>query len=94
MGNNNYLKILDSYLEELIGLQASKMAGKAMKRFELFVDPKTNSVPNADLLKRELKELVYESFRDFRDLLIAHNYGLGLSVLQFKTKEKEKENNS
>jgi len=89
MGNNNYLRIQESYLEDLIGLQASKLAGKSMKRFELFTDTKTNSVPNAELLKRELKELVYESFRDFRDLLIAHNYGLGITVFQFKSKEKD-----
>lgn len=89
MDENNFLKIQELYLEELIGLQASKLAGKSMKRFELFNDPKTNSIANADLLKKELKELVYESFRDFRDILIAHNYGLGISVMQFKTREKD-----
>jgi hypothetical protein len=85
----NYLRITESYLEELIGLQSSKLAGKSMKRFELFTDNKTNSIPNPDLLKKELKELVYETFRDFRDILIAHNYGLGINVMQFKTKEKD-----
>jgi hypothetical protein len=92
MGNNGFLNISEDYLEELIGLQASKLAGKSMKRFELFTDTKTNSVSNSELLKRELKELVYETFRDFRDMLIAHNYGLGVTILKFKTKEKDKEN--
>ena len=83
---NNILKISESYLEELISLGASKLAGKSMKRFELFTDNETNVVENAKLLKKEVKELVYESFRDFRDLLIAHNYGLNASVTIIKKK--------
>jgi len=89
MGETKFLKITEKYLEELIGLQASKLAGKSMKRFELFVDNKSNVIENATTLKKELKELVYESYRDLRDMLIAHNYGMEVKVFTLNEKKTQ-----
>jgi uncharacterized protein with HEPN domain len=70
------LKITPEYLEELINFESSKLVGKAMKRFEILGE--------RDSIKKELKELIYESFRDIRDLIIAHNKGLDITVFEFK----------
>ncbi len=68
------LHITEEDLSELLEIHSNKTVGKIMKRFELIAD--------RDTLKKDVKELLHESYRDFRDLLIA--YGLGNSVTQFK----------
>lgn len=62
------LRIRHEYLLELVGLQSKKTVGKIMKRFEIIEDK--------SVLKNEIKELVYESYRDLRDLLLAGGRGL------------------
>jgi hypothetical protein len=74
------LQIDSEYLEELIDYVGRSAVGKILKRFEIIQDK--------DLLKSSTKELIYESFRSFRDLLIAHNKGLQIHQLHIKTKEK------
>jgi len=65
---------------EALELEARKVCGKVLKRFEIIDDK--------EILKKDLKELIYESFRDTRDILIALGRGLEPTVFEFKTKEK------
>jgi hypothetical protein len=74
------LQIDSEYLDELIDYVGRSAVGKILKRFEI--------IPDKDLLKSSTKELIYESFRAFRDLLVAHNKGLQIHQFQLKTKEK------
>jgi len=64
---NLFKVILDS--------EAKKLVGKLCKRFELTEDKET--------IKRECKELIYESFRDINDLLIN-----GKIIFEFKPKKE------
>lgn len=83
MSGNNMMNISEDYLNELIDYCGRSCCGKVLKRFEI--------IPDKDLLKASTKELIYESFRAFRDLLIAHNKGLQIHQFELKTKpNKEK----
>jgi hypothetical protein len=77
--------VVDSdYLKQLISEQSKKLVGKTLKRHEICGNPQ--------ILKQEVKELIYESYREFFDLIEAHNYGLDASVFKFtSTKSESKE---
>ena len=79
---NKTLQINSEYLDELIDYVGRSAVGKILKRFEI--------IQNKDILKVSTKELIYESFRSFRDLLIAHNKGLQIHQFQIKTQPREK----
>ncbi len=66
------LQVDEKYLDELIGEVSRRVVGKVMKRCEIFGIEGT--------FKAELKELVYEGFREFGDLTYAHSKGLNISV--------------
>lgn len=68
-----------TYLEEVLSFESSKLVGKLLKRFEIITDQ--------ELLKKEAKELIYESFRDVREIVSA--YGKGVEVTYFKFKNKK-----
>jgi tRNA G37 N-methylase Trm5 len=72
-----------TYLDQVIQLESSKLVGKLLKRFEIIGD--------IDILKKEAKELIYESFRDMRDIFEAYGKGLELTTFVFKSKEKKNE---
>lgn len=57
--------------------ESKKIVGKCMKRFELSEDK--------ELIKREVKELIYESFRDILDTI-----NNGSMIFDFSQKSKEK----
>jgi len=65
---------------EILDIEAQKVVGKILKRFEIIEDRET--------LKKSIKELLYESFRDTRDILIALGRGLEPTIFKFKAKEK------
>ena len=67
---------LDS-LERTLELASVRAVGKIMKRFEI--------IDNKDVLKETVKELLYESFRDTRDLLVSTGRGLEPTVFKFKS---------
>jgi len=69
-----------AYLEELCNFESSKLVGKCMKRFEIITD--------REILRKNIKELIYESFRDVKDILNA--YGKGIETIQFNFKQWEK----
>ncbi len=75
------LKISEEYLRELIDFCGRASCGKILKRFEI--------VPDRNMLKGLVKELIYEGFRNFKDLLEAHNKGLDITQFNMKTKKKK-----
>lgn len=81
MGSNGHITIKKDYLEQLIKFSSNKLVGKIAKRFEIH--------DNHAVLKAEVKELLYEGIRDFRDLLLAAGMGLEITEINFK-KDKEK----
>ena len=56
------LKIDENTLNYICQKEANKIVGKCMKRFEL--------TDNKEIIKAEIKELLYEFMRDLRDLLV------------------------
>ena len=74
------LRIDSEYLNELIDYCGRAACGKILKRFEI--------IESRDVLKREVKELLYEEYRTFKALLQAHSKGLNITQFKMKTKEK------
>jgi len=75
-------EISSVYLKEIVDQSARTLVGKICKRFEICDNPTT--------LKSEVKELIYENFRDMMSLLDAHQYGYEQKVWKFiNTKGKE-----
>ena len=75
------LKIRHEYLLELIEDHSRKTVGKVLKRFEI--------IENRDVLKADIRELLYESYRDLRDLLLAGGRGLEQKVFKFNSVKRE-----
>ena len=69
-------QIDEEYLKELIDYAGKALVGKILKRFEI--------IENRETVKSDAKELVYEEFRQLRDLIIAHNRGLNITQFHFK----------
>jgi hypothetical protein len=79
--NEDEILISRRYLKELIDFESKKLVGKALKRYEI--------VNDKDILKSEIKELIYESFRDFASLLEAYSKGYEIKIFKFNSgKEK------
>jgi len=74
--DNKELKISEEYLAELIDYTSRSLVGKLLKRYEV--------VDNKEIVKALSKELIYEQFRNFRDLLVAHSKGLDITQFKFK----------
>lgn len=77
MSEHGILEIPESDLNSLIQFMSKKVVGKAMKRFEIH--------DNVKVLKDEVRELLYEGFRDLKDLLVASGYGLGVTTFELKS---------
>lgn len=76
-------QLLLTYLDEVLSVGSSKLVGKILKRFELFQD--------TNVLKKDIKELIYENFREIRDVFIAYGEGLEVSTFKFVTTKKSEE---
>lgn len=76
MSDNGILEIPEQSLDFIIESTSKKLVGKAMKRFEIH--------DNVVVLKKEIRELLYEGLRDLKDLLIASGYGLDPTAFEFK----------
>jgi len=74
------LKITEQYIQEVIDHEGASLVGKILKRFEIIDDQ--------GILKKAIKELVYEEYRHVRDLLIAGGSGLEQKVFKFKQREQ------
>lgn len=55
------LKLSEEVLNTIIDQEARKAVGIIMKRYEFIQDK--------EVLKKEIKEIIYESFRNVRDML-------------------------
>jgi hypothetical protein len=77
------LKLSTEYLQELFDYEGKSLVGKILKRFEI-IDEK-------EVLKREIKEIIYEEIRQIRNLLLAGGRGLDQTVFKFNNFNKERE---
>lgn len=68
---DNKLKISEETLNYICDQEAKKIVGKCMKRFELTDDK--------ELIKKEIKELLYECLRDIKDILLLNKEGINLT---------------
>lgn len=73
------LKISQGYLNELFDFVSRRMCGKILKRFEI--------IENKEILKSNVKELIYEEMRDFKDLFLAYQHGYEVSIYKFTNKK-------
>ncbi len=62
------LRVSKKYLEEIIRKASNSLVGRCMKRFEIFDN-------NADI-KKAIKELIYESYRDSKGLIESFEKGI------------------
>ena len=69
------LHITEDYLNQLISYTGKSLVGKILKRFEILDDK--------DAIKKAAKELVYEEYRQLRDLIIAYDKGLEINIFKF-----------
>lgn len=77
MGNtNNTITLTEDYLQQVIDNVSASLVGKLLKRFEI--------IENKSILKSEARELIYEEFRHLRDILLAYEVGLEISIFKFK----------
>ena len=79
------------YLDQVLAFESSKLVGKCMKRFEIIApEDDSNLVLQSliKLLKKEMKELIYESFRDLLDIMKAYDKGLENSYFKFTSKKE------
>ena len=76
MESKSEIRIRKGYIAELTDKSASKLVGRLLKRFEIYNDK--------NIIKKAVKELIYESFRDLRDSLLVGNYGLENTYWEFK----------
>jgi hypothetical protein len=58
---DNKLKITEETLNYIIDQEARKTVGIVLKRYELIEDK--------EVLKKEIKEILYEAFRNLRDMI-------------------------
>ena len=58
---DNKLKISEEILNQIIDQEARKTVGIILKRYE-FIEDK-------EVLKKEIKEILYEAFRNLRDMI-------------------------
>ena len=61
-------EITEEFLNKIIERSARSLVGKACKRFEI--------LEKKEDIKRAIKELVYESYREFKELVKSFNYGV------------------
>ena len=74
------LKISEETLNNIIDQEARKAVGIIMKRYE-FIEDK-------EVLKKEIKEILYESFRNLRDMLRVHGKE-SINLINKDTTKKE-----
>jgi hypothetical protein len=76
------LKLNVEYVRDLLDYLGRTFVRKAMKRFEVIED--------RNVLKGEMKELIYEEIRNIRNLLIASGEDSKHTIWKFNNIEKDK----
>ena len=74
---NNELIVSENFLNEAMNKCSKTLVGKIMKRFEILKDKED--------IKASIKELVYESYRTFKEIIKSYSYGV-----RFISKKPEK----
>ena len=75
------IQLTTKFLNDTIDSCSRATVGKILKRVDIFEDK--------DILKKEIKELIYEEYRAVKALLEAHSDGmLCTRVVTFKEKEE------
>jgi len=74
-------EVLLSYLNQVLSKEFPKLVGKLCKRFEILED--------REALKKEIKELVYESAREITDIFEAYASGIEVSYFELRSKKSE-----
>jgi hypothetical protein len=74
-------EIILAYLSQILSKEFPKLVGKVCKRFEILED--------REALKKEIKELLYETSREIIDIFTAYSQGLEVSYFSFVNKSKE-----
>lgn len=82
--SNGTLNIEKVYLEELISYTSRSLCGKILKRFEILKD--------SEAIKSSAKELIYEEFRQLRDLIEAHDRGINIKRTKIEFTENPSTN--
>lgn len=70
--------VSEKYLDDLIDKASRNLVGKVMKRFEI--------LSNQEDIKKEVKELIYENYRIFKELIESFSCGV-----EFKPKPRGQE---
>jgi hypothetical protein len=55
------IKLSKEHFEEILNNESRKIVGTILKRFEIIEDK--------NILKKDVKELIYESYRNLRDII-------------------------
>jgi len=63
--------LTENLLNLIFDQESKKIVGKCMKRFELTNDK--------ELIKKEIKELLYECLRDIKDILLLNKESISLT---------------
>ena len=72
------VQLTAKFLNEILDTCSRTTVGKILKRIDIF--------DNTEVLKKEIKELIYEEYRTLKALLEAHSNGvLSTRVVEFKT---------
>jgi hypothetical protein len=80
MNENKTLHIEIQYIREILDFFSKKLVGKTLKRFEIN--------DNIESIKKNIKELIYENYRDILDVFLAYNEGKEFVYFEFKSKPK------
>lgn len=80
MESRGSVTVTQSYLKKVIDFTSSSLVGKLLKRFEILDDKQD--------VKKVCKELIYEEFRQLRDLIIGYDQGVEDIKWEFKLKSK------
>ena len=78
-------KILQDLAEYIYNKQSNKIVGKVCKRFEIFSkERETITIKELNLIKENVKELIHEWVRDFRDEILT-----GKMAIKFVVENKK-----
>ena len=70
------------YVSQVLPFYSSKLVGKIFKRFDVIKD--------REVLRLDIKELIYEHFRELKELIEAYGNGVEMSFFRFqKTNNNE-----
>ena len=78
------IKLTEEYLEQSLKTASNSLVGRILKRFEIIEDK--------NIIKAEVKELIYENFRNLRDVLLAFDKGLLEGRTNFSWQFKKSKN--